>query len=248
MTHRVTHNRNVPGSIRFTVPILLLMMLTICSLSGSIHAEGVSASKGDYDSQQKRKPKGVVVPKSIYLTPKSDRLPKPVADSTDQPSGNKVDRQHVSPSDEEPWVAEPEDDSADTEALAGTGNVPEVTVPFEPQVKKRARTAAPKKQKKRQRRASSGRKIDVAYRKGRLKLNRFHTMNMEMPHHECRDFPNIFLADYKLPRKAIDILADNMLIVQKRICADNGAVMITCYQNNATISIRRAKPDDGCKR
>ena len=68
-----------------------------------------------------------------------------------------------------------------------------------------------------------------------------------MPHDECRKFPRFITADYDLPRRAIDTLADNLLIVQKRICAKNGSVVVTCYLNEATISLRRAKPDDGCR-
>ncbi len=197
------------------------------------------------------------VPKSIYLTPKSDRLGQPATKDQDQPTGskttgNKSDRQHVSPSDEEPWVEEPDEENlaiTDTQAnpdSESTGKVPEITIPFNPNANKPARKTAPKLRKKRKARAR--RPIDIAYKNGRLKLNRFHTLKIDMAHHDCRDFPNIFLADYKLSRKAIDILSDNMLIVQKRICADNGAVLITCYQNSATISMRRARPDDGCKR
>lgn len=207
-------------------------------------AAEVGAGKGDYRAPVPRRSESVV-PKSIYLTPKSDRLKRGKANRADpesrDPASRKASRQHISPADEEPWIAETEDILNDEQSQ------PENALPSDPHVSDAPKTAvkpARKKSKPRRR----GRPIDVALHNGRLKLNRFQTLTMDMPHKECRQFPDIFVSDYKLPRAAVDVLADNLLIVQKRICADNGAVMVTCYQNSATISMRRAKPDDGCKR
>ncbi len=69
-----------------------------------------------------------------------------------------------------------------------------------------------------------------------------------MDHDTCRKFPSVFLKDYELPRGTIETLADNMVIVQKRICASNGSIMVTCYQNETTLSMRRSRPNDGCSK
>ena len=219
----------------------------MCFVIPAVRAQGTLTNKGDYQAPAKPSGTQSVVPKSIYLTPKSDRL-KNAKPKSPVEGSRKANRQHISPTDDEPWVAEPEEATGDTDGEATTETIPEITVPFDPHVNapSKARKALPRKQRKR--RKARKRPIDVAMSNGRLKLNRFQTLTMDMPHSECRKFPDIFIADYDLPRGAIDVLADNMLIVQKRICADNGAVMVTCYQNNATISMRRAKPNDGCKR
>ena len=253
MKQATAFDRVSASSCRVAGSLAALGVIILVLSSQSLPAQQVTGTKGDYKAppaqSSQETQKEMVVPKSIYLTPKSDRLGEPVEKRTSRTTDTKSDRQHVSPSDEEPWVAEPEDDNlATTVPEDNAANVPEITIPFDPKSNKPARATAPKQRKKRKRTARARRPIDIAFRNGRLRLNRFHTLKIDMLHHECRDFPNIFLADYKLPRKAIDILSDNMLIVQKRICADNGAVLITCYQNNATISMRRARPDDGCKR
>ena len=90
-------------------------------------------------------------------------------------------------------------------------------------------------------------KIGIAMRQGRLVLTRYHTMRLDMPHKECRKFPEFMISGYGLPKRMVHTLADNMMIVQKRLCARNGSVVVTCYQNKATISLRQAKPDDGCR-
>lgn len=227
--------------------ILLLAAFAQVFASPTAHGQGTTSGKGDYQAPTKPPGTQSVVPKSIYLTPKSDRLEKPTRkDAAD--GSRKANRQHVSPADDEPWVAEPEDDADDTGGQAAIEPLPEITVPFDPHVNAPKNTKKPISRKQPKARKSRKRAIDVAMSNGRLKLNRFQTLTMDMPHSECRKFPDIFIADYDLPRGAIDVLADNMLIVQKRICADNGAVMVTCYQNNATVSMRPAKPNDGCKR
>ena len=94
--------------------------------------------------------------------------------------------------------------------------------------------------------AGSRRAINIAYKNGKLRINRFHTVKFDLPHRECRRFPRIIMTDYKLPREALYTLADNLAIIQKRLCASNGSIMVTCYQGQATVSMRRSRPDDGC--
>lgn len=227
--------------------IVLLVAPLAWSASQEAHGQGTTTAKGDYQVPGKPLAKQSVVPKSIYMTPKGDRLKKATPKNVTE-GARKANRQHVSPADDEPWIAEPEDDTDNTDSQATTAPIPEITVPFDPHVNAPKKAKKQPLRKKPKRAKARKRAIDVAMSNGRLTLNRFQTLNMGMPHSECRKFPDIFIADYDLPRGAIDVLADNMLIVQKRICADNGAVMVTCYQNNATISMRPAKPNDGCRR
>lgn len=130
----------------------------------------------------------------------------------------------------------------------------ELLVPTDPHVDERPAkmqekpTEKPRKQSRKtaKTKAKTSRPIDIALKKGKLVLNRFHTLKFDMAHNECRTFPSLITSDYKLPSGAIDTLADNLTIIQKRICATNGSIMVTCYQNLATVSLRRARPDDGC--
>lgn len=218
------------------------MALVVAFMVPGGRAEGAKSGKADSEARAPApRPGETVLPKSIYLTPKSDRLVP----------ARRLDRGPKTPPDEtEPLTPEmPDADRPGEELLAEDEVLPEITVPFDPHVRpeqpaKLVPPAARNEPAKPARRQA----IDVAMRDGRLRLNRFHTLKLDMAHHDCRDFPNIFIADYRLPRREIDILADNMLITQKRICAANGAIIVTCYQNKATISLRRARPGDGCDR
>ena len=183
------------------------------------------AARGDYAVGKSSHPTQSVVPKSIYLTPKSDRL-----------HTSKGNRFEVAPALEALAPDEPAQDA----------QLPEITFPFDPHTIIPAQVAGPLPRTKPPIKIH-GRPIDITMRNGRLVLNRFHTLSLQMPHDECRKFPRFITADYDLPRSAIDTLADNLMIVQKRICAENGSVVVTCYLNEADISLRRARPDDGCR-
>ena len=227
---------------------LLCAVCLILALSGgpSAIAQQPTGAKGDYErSPQSTKANRAgapqtELPKTIYLTPKSDRLAGPQSTKSSKAETQAQDGQ--SPGDVLKELMDHPDLLGDGETL------PELDLPTDPHVdetnaspKKRPRVTYKKKPK-------SGRPADVAMKKGKLVLNRFHTMRMRMPHHECRDLPNVFMADYKLPRDEIEILADNMALIQKRICAQNGLVLVTCRQNEATVSLRPARPKDGCDR
>jgi hypothetical protein len=226
--------------------MLTLALLPVLAAGPAARAQSaIQTGKGDYKAPAKSHS---TVPKSNYLTPKSDRL-GPAHDTRsgrldrlDHGDAVNRDAKFNSELDLGPAV-----ESGDIDAL------PEIDIPSDPHAlpDNSAGTARPSvTTKKRKRRASGGvrQKVDVAVRNGKLRLNNFRTLQMQMALRECRSFAGIFVADYDLPQGSIETLADNMVIVQKRICATNGSVVVTCYQNEATISMRRARPDDGCKR
>ena len=62
-----------------------------------------------------------------------------------------------------------------------------------------------------------------------------------------RELAEDIVSEHSLPDDAVEILADNDLMHQVRVCAANGHVLITCYQNTATVSLRRPAPRDGCQ-
>lgn len=220
-----------------TARLIVASVLSVCALSNAGLA--ADASKGDYAPGQTPDTTESTVPKTIYLTPKSDRLLPSKSDRFDAVPAP------VAPEPEltDLPMAEPQEAETPVEDAA----VPEITIPFDPHVvaPSQAGDAVPRSKPPIKVR---GRPIDIALRKGRLFLNRFHTFAVQMPHGECRKFPEFITADYNLPRRAIDTLSDNMMIIQKRICAANGSVVVTCYLNEATISLRRARPDDGCQK
>ena len=158
---------------------------------------------------------------------------------------NKTDRQH--PAAESEPADQPETDEQ-MDPL-------DLLVPSDPHVEEtpdvadeKPRPKATKRTRKSAKPSGTRRAISISKRKGKLVLNRFHTLKLNMEHDACRKFPTEFLADYKLPNNAVETLADNMIIIQRRICASNGSIMVTCYHNEATLSMRQARPDDGCSR
>ena len=201
---------------------------------GIIAASGYPASR-DLNAQQSGKSsriQGTVIEKSGAITSRQDRL-----------DAGKSNRVRVLPEPTIPIEDEPSQTEIDPLDLL---------LPSDPHVdeKEQESVQKPRKTKRKTARKPANRRrpIDIALKNGKLVLNRFHTLKLDMVHNECREFPNILIADYKLPPKTIERLADNLTIVQKRICATNGSIMVTCYQSQATISLRRARPDDGCKR
>ncbi len=193
-------------------------------------------------------------------TDKASRLPAAGAGKSDRTPTGRQDRLRIRKTDKwRPATPVPRNDTA-AKAPDATDepDLLDLLLPSDPHAETDEKPA--KLQPSRRKAKTSGRRrvkrqsagkaqpIGIAYKNGKLVLNRFHTMKLDMEHRECRRFPDFITADYKLPRNAIDTLADNLAIVQKRLCASNGSVMFTCYQNKATVSLRRARPDDGCRR
>ena len=83
---------------------------------------------------------------------------------------------------------------------------------------------------------------------GELMINSFDTMAFPANSNSCRQLGESILQDVKAPRTALQVLAESRLISVLRICANNGSVVLSCRNGNATISPRRLRPDDGCLR
>ena len=204
------------------VRVMVMVSVMVISVEFAVAADQVPA-RSDFGALPLPQSQQSVVPKSIYLTPKTDRWRPSKGDRSDR-IPRTTPRQSLSIQPALPRNAAPSDVSPLIPTQA-TNPVPRTSPPTSDQNKK----------------------IGIAMRQGQLMLTRFHTMRLEMPHRKCRKFPEFMITGFGLPKRTIHTMADNMLIVQKRLCAGNGSVVVTCYQNEATISLRQAKPGDGCR-
>jgi hypothetical protein len=98
-----------------------------------------------------------------------------------------------------------------------------------------------------QTRSEGRRLIDVAVKDDVVTLNSFGTSSMPLDGLACAQMAEDVVWDHSFPDPAVHILANDDLMHQVRICAANGHILITCYQNTATISLRRPTPRDGCQ-
>jgi hypothetical protein len=96
-------------------------------------------------------------------------------------------------------------------------------------------------------RASGSRMVDLSVQDGAVLLNSFGTKSMPLDDLACAEMAEDIVWHQSLPNEAVHLLANNELMHQVRICAANGHVLITCYQNTATVSLRRPAPRNGCE-
>ncbi len=190
-------------------------------------------------------------PADAQAAGKSSKLPAKTAQKSDLLSGRQ-DRFNPAKSDRQAQPAQSDEDPDSSDPPEPDIDPLDLLVPSDPHVEPDQLPGKPVKLKpprrKPSRKAKSVRRpIDIAFKGGKLVINRFHTVKLDLPHKDCREFPAVITTDYKLKPGALETLADNMMIVQKRLCASNGSIMVTCYQNRATISLRKARPDDGCR-
>ena len=186
-------------------------------------------------------------PADTQAAGKSSKLPMTTVQKSDLLSGRQ-DRFNPAKSDRQAQSEDPDS----TDPPEPDIDLLDLLVPSDPHVEPDPTPGKPAKLKTPRRRPSRKAKsvrrpIDIAFMGGNLVINRFHTMKFDLPHQDCREFPAVITTDYKLKPGTLETLADNMMIVQKRLCASNGSIMVTCYQNRATISLRKARPDDGCR-
>lgn len=83
-------------------------------------------------------------------------------------------------------------------------------------------------------------------RSGRLEIGNFETVSLEGDSGQCLQMGYTMLDDAGAPQGSLEILAQSRSITMARICAVNGAVIITCRSNQMTISPRRLKPNESC--
>lgn len=83
-------------------------------------------------------------------------------------------------------------------------------------------------------------------RAGDLEIGNFETVSLSGGATECLGVGYGLLNDVGAPRDQLKVLADTSSIILARICAANGAVVITCRSDQITISPRRLKPSETC--
>ena len=88
--------------------------------------------------------------------------------------------------------------------------------------------------------------VDIAVRDEGLWINSFATRSMPLDAPECAELSEEIVSSLPLPVSAVQRLADEELMRQTRVCGVNGSLLVTCYGGAATVSLRPARPGDGC--
>lgn len=83
---------------------------------------------------------------------------------------------------------------------------------------------------------------------GKLEIANFTTMNFEGSSDECPEFGVSMLEFADTSPDLLEILNSTDEITVARICAANGSVILSCRNEQITLSSRRARPGDGCSR
>jgi hypothetical protein len=78
-------------------------------------------------------------------------------------------------------------------------------------------------------------------------IGNFRTRSFPGDHRSCTETAQAMISDAGGRQASLLTLADIDAIKVMKICAANGTVIITCRNDQITISPRRARPDDGCK-
>jgi hypothetical protein len=77
-------------------------------------------------------------------------------------------------------------------------------------------------------------------------IGNFETRSFPGGYRACTEIAESMMRDGRATQDALYTLADTEAIKVMRICAANGAVIITCRNGRVTISPRRSRPDDDC--
>ena len=83
-------------------------------------------------------------------------------------------------------------------------------------------------------------------RSGKLEIGNFETVSLVGDASQCLQMGYTMLEDTGAPQSSLEVLAKSRSITMARICAVNGAVIITCRSNQLTVSPRRLKPNETC--
>ena len=81
-----------------------------------------------------------------------------------------------------------------------------------------------------------------------FEISRFGTVQIVGTAKECLEMGYSIVGSVKAPKEAFEVLISQSMITIGKICAANGSVLVTCRSNRISISPRRARPDDGCRR
>lgn len=81
---------------------------------------------------------------------------------------------------------------------------------------------------------------------GRVEIGSFKTLTFVASGSECLDFGRGILQDVNAPASLLNVMAESKAITIAKICAANGSVVMTCRNDQITISPRPPRPDDKC--
>ena len=83
---------------------------------------------------------------------------------------------------------------------------------------------------------------------GQLEIGNFKSMTFVGDEVECLDVGYSMLGDSGTSNDVLDVLTATSTITIAKICAKNGSVVISCRNNQITVSPRATRPDDKCVR
>ena len=83
---------------------------------------------------------------------------------------------------------------------------------------------------------------------GQLLIGNFRVLTVPGPQSSCVRFAQMMLKDVGAPADKMRAELTNPQISIYKICASNGAVVITCRGGNIVVSPRQPRPDDQCAR
>lgn len=81
---------------------------------------------------------------------------------------------------------------------------------------------------------------------GKLGIGNFKPFSVAGSSEECLDIGRTMLHDVGVPIDRLLIVTTSKLITIAKICASNGAIVISCRGQLITVSPRRSRPDDNC--
>jgi len=82
---------------------------------------------------------------------------------------------------------------------------------------------------------------------GKIEIGKFQSMTMEGSTGECLDIAQSLISDAGSSPDTLDVIAASDAITIAKICARNGSVIISCRNDQITISPRHSRPDDMCQ-
>lgn len=83
---------------------------------------------------------------------------------------------------------------------------------------------------------------------GGLAIGNFKAMTIVGDSEECLNLGYSMLSDAGMAENLLEVMTTSKQITIAKICAANGSVVLSCRTNQITVSPRRSRPDDNCKR
>jgi hypothetical protein len=83
---------------------------------------------------------------------------------------------------------------------------------------------------------------------GQLEIGNFKPMSVIGRTGDCLNLGYSMLEDTGSSKDFLKVIMASDQITIARICASNGSIMLSCRNNQITVSPRRARPDDKCER